>query len=166
MNLKELIESCDWEKVYLYIHLKNAEHAEPSDLEDVRRSYNKTIDELLSNKPTLPYHFKIVVKTELDWFYTHLIENPHEIKVGAAFLLDDEKTLDRSKYEYTDVSFSPIDKSCEEMCGDLSPWSEMLSMPIVNELNLSNEALLGEILWEITFHGFSEKKTKDFWDKI
>ena len=167
MNLKELIESCDWEKTYLYIHLHAAARAEPSELESVRLAYGKTINEFLSITPTLPYHFEIVVKNVLDWYYTYLIENSQEIKTteSSCHFLSDGKTLDKSKYEYIDVSFSPIDKSCEGT-GDLCPWSEMLSMPIVNELNLSNEALLGEILWEITFHGFSEKKTKEFWDGI
>ena len=167
MTLKTLIESCDWERVYLYIHLKNVEHEEPSELNEVSRIYGETIRELLSNIPTLPYHFKIHVKTELDWYYTHLIENPSEVKVGGDFhFLPDNKTLDKSKYEYIDVSFLPVDKSCEESCGSLSPWSEMLSMPIINELNLPNESLLGEILWEITFYGFSEKRVKDFWSSM
>jgi hypothetical protein len=167
MNLKELIESCDWEKTYLYIHLKDASNAVPSVIEDVVRCYSGVINELLSNKPTLPYHFKIAVKTELDWYYTYILENPDEIKLATNTIkfLSDGKTLDKSKYEYMDVSFVSIEPGVE-VCGCLSPWSEMLSMPIVNELNLSNEALLGEILWELTFYGFSEKKTKDFWDTI
>lgn len=164
MKLRRLIEECDLEKVYLHLVSKDVYNGPESNIVDVRRSYGSTITELLSNESVYTTD-KILVKSVVDWYYTHLIENPDEAKFSTeAKFCADGVTLDKSQYVYLNVNLK--EENGEEIGIGNQSWSELISMEIENEENLSNEVLLGEILWEITFHGFSEKKVTSFWDGL
>jgi hypothetical protein len=164
MKLRDLIETCDLEKVYIFLHKRDAYNGTESKIGDVKKAYSSTIKELLSNKD-VPSDDTILVKNVVDWYYTYLIENPKEAKTSTeSKFCSDGVTLDKSQYVYINVNLK--ESSGEEIgIGDQS-WASLISMEVENAENLSNEALLGEILWEITFHGFSEKKVESFWDGI
>lgn len=167
MKLRNLIEGCDLEKVYLYLASKGSGEGLESNIVDTRRSYGAVVAELLSNESVYTTD-KLLVKNVVDWYYKYLIENPEEAaKVGKSIeykYCSDGITLDKSQYIYINVNLR--EESGDEIGIGEQSWSEFISMEIENVENLSNEALLGEILWEITFHGFSENKVKSFWDDI
>jgi hypothetical protein len=106
----------------------------------------------------------ILVKNEVDWYYDYLIENPDELKKTKDVKYRPDGTLDKDYYTYINVNLR--DLSGEETGIGNQPWAELISMEIENETNLQNEELLGEILWEITFHGFSESKVMKFWENL
>lgn len=162
MKLIDLIKSVNLETVYLYLS-KIDEDGTESDINDVRRCYGKTIEEMLSNT-TVATTDVILVKNEVDWYYDYLIENPDELKKTKDVKYRPDGTLDKDYYTYINVNLR--DLSGEETGIGNQPWAELISMEIENTVGLSNEALLGEILWEITFHGFSEVKVKNFWEDL
>lgn len=162
MKLIDLIKSVDLEKVYLYIS-KMDEDGTESDIKDVRRCYGKTVEEMLSNT-TVATTDVILVKNAVDWYYDYLIENPEETKKTTDVKYLPDGTLDKNHYTYININLK--DSSGEETGIGNQPWAELISMEIENTVGLSNEALLGEILWEITFHGFSEIKVKNFWEDL
>ncbi len=162
MKLIDLIKSVNLETVYLYLS-KIDEDGTESDINDVRRCYGKTIEEMLSNT-TVATTDVILVKNEVDWYYDYLIENPDELKKTKDVKYRPDGTLDKDYYTYINVNLR--DLSGEETGIGNQPWAELISMEIENETNLQNEELLGEILWEITFHGFSESKVMKFWENL
>lgn len=162
MKFIDLIKSVDLEKVYLYISDMDRDGTE-ADINDVRRCYGKTIQEMLSNTPAETTDV-ILVKKEVDWFYEYLIENPKEIKKTKDVKFLPDGTLDKDYYTYINVNLK--DLSGQETGIGNQSWAELISMEIENSVGLSDEALLGEILWEVTFHGFSESKVKNFWDEL
>jgi hypothetical protein len=42
----------------------------------------------------------------------------------------------------------------------------LIDTPVVNNTNYSNERILAEILWELTFYGWTEKKVAKTWEDI
>ena len=40
---------------------------------------------------------------------------------------------------------------------DFYPWSQLIDCPIDNTADIENSAVLAHVLWEMTFHGFSEE---------
>lgn len=45
-------------------------------------------------------------------------------------------------------------------------WSELIDTPIINKTNLSDVEQLAEILWEVTFHGWTAKSSEQAVKKI
>lgn len=164
MKLRRLIEECNLEKVYRHLLSKDVYNGTESNIVDVRRSYGATITELLSNESVYTTD-KILVKNVVDWYYTYLMENPVEArKSPESKYCSDGVTLDKSQYVYLNVNLK--EENGEEVGIGNQSWAGLVSMEIENEEKLSDEVLLGEILWEITFHGFSEKKVTSFWDGL
>lgn len=163
MKLVDLIKSSDLEKVYLYISKIDNDIVTDLDLNDVRRSYGKAVEEMLSNK-VIHTTDVIIVKKQLDWYYDYLMEHPAEARKYKDTKYNPDGSLDKEHYTYIDVNLRT--DSNEEFGIGSQSWAELISMEIENKTNLQNEELLGEILWEITFHGFSESKVMKFWENL
>ena len=67
MNLKQLIESCNLDDVYQCILDKDINSdVKDSSIESVKKTYSKTIDELLEKIP-VESNYKIYVNNQKDW---------------------------------------------------------------------------------------------------
>jgi len=190
MKLIDLIKVCDRSKVFDFILKKGDEgDSKNNTIEYVTSAYSSTLDEMLK-KELKESRYKIYVKMETDWHFNYLKENPDkkhitdtdDVKdyqyIDASLLnLDFEGHPDRSLEAWGGKSEDKND--CPEGCyncnyegyqeyygiGNTS-WGSLLNSEIVDTLNLSNENLLAEILWEITFYGFEEKEQTEFWDML
>ena len=47
-----------------------------------------------------------------------------------------------------------------------SNWTEYVNAKVINSANLTVDQLVAEFLWEITFYGFSEKQSKNFFKSL
>ena len=171
MNLKQLIESCNLDDVYQCILDKDINSdVKDSSIESVKKTYSKTIDELLEKIP-VESNYKIYVNNQKDW---------HD---GSEYI---DVSLLNLKFEgVPPVNLKPWGGNSENKndcpdgtynvnydgynqymgIGNIS-WAEFINMEIVNVLNLPNELLLSEILWEFTFFGYTENKQSKFWKEM
>lgn len=104
------------------------------DIEYISDVYMNVLVELL-NKPEFESHDRLSVDERIDD-----LSDPPEMYVDVHILKPDED---------------------EPWALDFVPWSTLIDLKIVNKLKLKPEELLAHILWEITFHGYSESKVDE-----
>lgn len=171
MTLRTLISTTEWSSVYKYLYdrqFKNEDYGVKTHTEEqIYVAYYNVLCELKANAPQSPSENKLVVAEQVDWYYTHLLEHPEEVEILRTSLkFNDDGTLDKSVYLYLDTFTTQLNKS-EHYGLSIGSWGDLMEMEIDNtSKNLPDEALLGEILWELTFFGFTEKKNKEFWSEI
>jgi len=144
--------------------------ADPLTREKTENAYNSVIEELLELPDSLPNKFPLIVSMVKD----DLMLKPGEIA---------EEYIDVSmiNLEYIEppVGAKPWGGEVGEVvpegyynCNEekynkyfgfgLSPWSEIIDNPIFNETNLDDYEILAEILWELTFYGWTQKQQENF----
>lgn len=47
-----------------------------------------------------------------------------------------------------------------------TPWAELVSSKVINNINLTIDELVAEIVWELTFHGYTEKQIHAFYGTL
>jgi len=67
--------------------------------------------------------------------------------------------------KFTDVSLY-CEEDEEAYAMDLTSWVDLIDAKIKNDLKLSNNELLGHILWEMTFYGFTQERSEELRDEI
>jgi hypothetical protein len=138
MKFYEMVENCKWENV------------QPVILTICRsRGPQKYVDQSESEK-----------EKEYDCFEdafnrlknTKPVESDTKITIDK-FFDDDERCID----------VSCICKGDKHRCAFCYPWDESLGMEIVleNDLTLSQEEIVANCLWEMTFWGFSWEEITD-----
>lgn len=164
MTLRELLTKVNLEEVYRLINKKDnsyiAECDRPS-MEITVKSYSAVVKELLS-KPSVPeYEMPMVLQKTKDPF------NKSEY-VEALFL--------NLKYEAPTKGLKPwfgdgIKKSPKghydandnkhnyRFAMGFMPWSKIIDTTVINKTEYSLEIITAELLWELTFYGWSEKKS-------
>lgn len=143
--------------------------------ETTHNSYKHVIDELLALPPSPPYKFPIhISKSVMDvllepgevaeeyidvaMINPNFVEPPEELKPWGC----------REGENAPEGFYNVNDEKHNKYFGfGLSPWSHIIDTEIVIEVpHLAPFELLAEILWELTFYGWSETKQKEFGDML
>jgi hypothetical protein len=98
-----------------------------------------------------------LVKKELDWYDNHTY-------IDVCFL--NNRYVAPPKYAKPWGGKNPpkghyncnLSKYNKVFAMGFTAWSKLIDTPIVNEAELSSEELAAEILWELTFYGWTEKR--------
>ncbi len=167
MTLREALKSCDQEEVFRLIVDKDKDYIVESDkitLDKAREAYTKVIAELLSKPETVAADMPWVIREETDWFDGHKyisvgFVNPNYVKPAEGLVAwggDGKTPVPDGMYDCND------DKYNQYFAAGFSPWSETIDTPIINENNYPLNVMVAEMLWEITFYGWTEKKQEEF----
>jgi len=133
-------------------------------LEQTTAAYKPVIVELQRKPKTRKYSMPILVKLSEDWFDHHKYPdvcflNPTYVAPRKNLKPWGGKNPPKGHYNCN------LRKHSETYAMGFTPWSKIIDTPVVNEGGFSNEQLLAEILWELTFYGWTEarvnKKTKE-----
>jgi len=141
--------------------------------EETSISYTKVVDELMMLDVSTPYHFPIFIS----WVNEDDYNLPGEPKTGEKYVdvgminlnfvapdpslnpwgCDKEETPPEGYYNVND------EKHNKYFGFGLSPWSEIIDTEIICEIpELKDYEVLAEILWELTFYGWTQKKQEEF----
>ena len=161
VDFRSLLSSFNFDTVVDLLHVKFKSEVHNETIDDainikasIRDAYSKVVDDLMS-RPVLQKKNTIVVHNVKDD-----INNSNYIEVvfkNKNYV----KPPENKHYDYNDEKYQQY----FALGGQIS-WTEYNNSNIINEINASNEELVTEILWEITFYGFSEETSHDFWNKL
>lgn len=170
MTLRELLKTVDLKATYQYINDKDNgfEGQKPVLLSKTTITYSRVVKELLSNKKVKPFKYKICVDEVEDWFDKHKyidvsLLNPRYVEPPAGFKpwgVSPGTKVPEGHYNCNAAKYN------KRFAFGALKWSCLIDTPVIHNTNLSNEQVLGEILWELTFYGWTEKKVKKTWDVI
>lgn len=170
MTFRELLKTADLDKTYQHINDKDNgfEWQAPILLNKTSLAYSKVVKKLLNKKRTKPYKYKILVEEAEDWFDKHKyidvsLLNPRYVEPPAGLKPwggGPGQKIPEGHYNCNAV------KHNRRFAFGLVKWSEIIDTPVINKTDRSNEQILGEILWELTFYGWTEEKVKKTWDVI
>lgn len=170
MTFRELIKSVDLSKTYQHINDKDNgfEGNKHVELATTVAAYSKVVKELLGKKKTKPFKYKIFVDEAEDWFDKHKyidvsLLNPRYVEPAAGLKPwggGPGQKIPEGHYNCNAV------KHNKHFAFGSVKWSEIIDTPVINDTDRSNEQILGEILWELTFYGWTEKRVKKTWDVI
>jgi hypothetical protein len=167
MTLREALQKVNRMDVFRYIHKKDSKNIAKCDrptFKQTEAAYTKVIDELLSKPKTKPYKLTWLVQESKDPFdnkpYADVcflnpdyVEPPKGAKPWGARNKKDK--VPAGHYNCND------DKYNKTFGAGFESWSKVIDTPIINEAGYPLEKLVAEMLWEITFYGWTEEKTKE-----
>lgn len=147
ITLKQLLKSSDLEEVYKILHQKHidpyglkADDLEDNSFESIRASYSDVCFRLLTLKEeVVDDRMSIFVEQQMDY-------------------------LDKSEFIAVSINIEDRKMSLTEV-----GWSTILTLPIkTDEITqlLPDEEILAEILFELTFWGFSEEEISSFFNSV
>jgi len=162
---------------YLFQRDSAAMHKDPSEplkREHTENSYNSVIDELLELPNSEPNKFPLIVSMVKD----DLLLEPGEIAEEYV-----DVSMVNLEYVEPPTGAKPWGGDAGEVapegcynCNEekynkyfgfgLTPWGEIIDNPIINETNLNDYEILAEILWELTFYGWTQKEQESFRDML
>jgi hypothetical protein len=170
MTFRELLKTADLDKTYQHINDKDNSYVRktPILLSTTSLAYSKVVKELLSKKKTNPFKYKIFVDESEDWYdkqkYIQVsLLNPRYVEPPAGLKPwggGPGQKIPEGYYNCNAVkhnrlfAFGPV------------KWSEIIDTPVINNIKYSNEKILAEILWELTFYGWTEKKVNNTLNNI
>lgn len=167
MTLRELLKKVDHSRIFSYIVMKDSGYAcacDRTSLDTATKAYSHVIAELLAIPSSKPSKYPICVKHTIDPF-----NNEKYIEV----------CLFNPKYVAPDPSLKPwggtkgkkipkgyydcnADKHNEYFGFGMEKWSKVIDAPIIDEIKLGSHELAAEILWELTFYGWTDKSREEF----
>jgi len=166
MTLRETLMAVDLEKVYKLINKKDKYHKPSPTLEQTTEAYQPVVKELL-HKPRTKAH-------ALTWLVEEY-QNPGEkIKyIGVCFL--NTKYVEPPKGAKPWGGKNPpkghyncnLNKYNRTFAVGFTPWSKVIDTPVaITAPKCSLEQAVAEILWEMTFYGWSEERVNSQVDHI
>ena len=171
MTLREALTSVDLDKVFRIINEKDQGYIAECDrptLETTRNAYSSVVKELLSKPTAPPYKMPWCIREQTDWYDGHkytdvCFRNP-------SYVAPDEKLKPWGGDGKTPIPEGRYDCNAEIhneffACG-FTTWSEVIDTEIVNEIGCSLETAIAELLWELTFYGWTEEKQAEFVKEI
>lgn len=172
MTLREHLKSIDRTKIFEYIFIKDSQYIAECDrptMEKVVRNYSHVIDELLSKPIVPPYKYPIVVRMNTDWYDGH--EYLHSNFKNLSYEPPPENLKpfysDKNHPQVPDGFYDANDEKYIDCYGfGMEKWSVIIDCDVLNESGKPIENAIGEILWELTFHGWTEKKAAANVEKI
>lgn len=170
MTFRELLKTADLDKTYQYINDKDNgfEGQAPILLSKTSFAYAKVVKELLSKKKTKPYKYKIFVDDAEDWYDQHKyidvsLLNPRYVAPSIGLKPwggAPGQTVPKGYYNCNAI------KHNKRFAFGFVKWSELIDTSVINNTDRSNDQILGEILWELTFYGWTEKRVEKTWNVI
>jgi hypothetical protein len=166
MTLREAIMASDLNKVYAEINEKDSRNVALCDrpsMEKTVSAYTNVIKELLS-KPRIKAY-------SMPWLIKETLDPIDKIKYADVCFLNPkyvEPTKGLKPWGCTKKNPKPpkghydcnANKHSKHFAAGWTPWSKIIDNPIINEGNYSLERVVAEILWEITFYGWTEDIAK------
>lgn len=165
LTIRHLIDTVNLQDVYTWINKKDSTNAAACDrptLKQTTNAYSGVIKELSAIRKSKPYKYTICVKlTKSDEEYIDvcfLNSNYIAPKKGL-------KPWGCRKNETPPPGYYNVNDDChnKEFGFGFQPWSNVIDTPIVIEKSILDTPLhgiLGEILWELTFYGWTQKIQK------
>lgn len=170
MTFRELIQQSNLNETYVYINNKdNSYEGQPHvPIAKTVDVYSNVVKELLSKPKTKAYVYKFLVEEVEDWFDKTLyvdvsLLNPRY--VAPDFNLKPWSGSRGQKVPPGHYNCN-LSKYNRRLAFGTTSWSRLIDTPVINRTSYCNEYVLGEILWELTFYGWTEKKVKKTWDVI
>lgn len=170
MTFRELLKSADLAKTYQYINDKDNGYVRktPILLSRTSLAYSRVIKELLDKRKAKPFKYKILVELNEDWFdkqkYIDVsLLNPNYVEPASDLKPwggGPGQKIPKGYYNCNAVRHN------RRFAFGATKWSELIDTPIINNTDRSNEQILGELLWELTFYGWTEKTVKKTWSVI
>jgi hypothetical protein len=157
--------------VFDYINKKDQHDEHPPTYEQTKKQYAPVIEELLSKPKVKPYKYPILVNVSRDPFneeeYVEVCLLNLNYKIPPKGLkpwgCKKGECPPEGHYNANDDNYSKYFAFGWDV-----PWSKIIDTPVVVEgkaQKISRWGILGEILWELTFYGWTESKvTKNLRD--
>ena len=183
MTLRESLQTVDLTKVYKLIYKKNLKNVAKYDrpqLNTIINQYSKVVEELLALKPHKPYKYPWYIKYEDDWYETYCKEhnekyngdgkyisvclyNPHYVKPDSSL-----KPYGRMKKEKIPKGHYDCnaDKHQEFFAAGFTSWNNVIDSEVIISIKISLERAITELLWELTFYGWTNKTVKENCKKL
>lgn len=169
-TLRELIASCNLKDVYIKLHEKHIIANGKSVFEDCMAAYRDVIIKLMMKplkKVSNSIHVSYIKDTwpdENPEMYHHvcLLNNKYEEPPQGK----NPWYANNPPIGYYNANLNKYTKFYALMGMD---WISLINANVVVEesaYDTKNEILLAEILWEISFYGFTEKKVEEFVKKL
>lgn len=160
MTLRELLHLADLDAVYMLINKKDSSFEPKSDahsLSQTTKAYTSVVCELMKKPKVRKYSMPILVQVSKDPFDKHeypdvCFLNPRYVAPPKGYKpWGGNKNLPPKHYNCN------LNKHSKTFAMGFVPWSKIIDTPVLNKCGFSNEQLLAEILWELTFYGWTEK---------
>jgi hypothetical protein len=166
MTLREALQAANLDKIYHFINKQEQRDVierKMVSLEKTIRLYSHVVEELLSKPKVKAYRLTWFVQESFDPF-------DREKYIDVCFLNPNYvapkkglkpwgggrgKKIPKGHYNCNAARHNRLFSAGSE------PWSEIIDTPIVNNTKYTLEEILACILWELTFHGFTENKVKE-----
>ena len=159
MTLRQLLKAVDLDKVFFLINKKDCKDlARRPTMEQTTSSYRAVVYELLEKPKARKYHMPILVRESEDWYDKHKYAdvcflNPKYVAPPKGYKpWGGNKNMPAKHYNCN------LNKHNKTFAMGFTPWSKLIDTPIVNEAGYANESVLAEILWELTFYGWTENR--------
>lgn len=162
MTLRQLLHAVDLDKVYEYINTKDCD-MEPKThvptLDQTIAAYTPVVEELMKKPKVRRYSMDILVQETEDWFDHH--------KYADVCLLNRKYVAPKKGLKPWGGKNPPaghyncnLSKHNRTFAIGFTPWSKIIDTPVVNKAGYDNERVFAEILWELTFYGWTEAKVE------
>lgn len=167
MTLREALQQANLDEVYRLINEKDQSYIAECDrptLETTCNAYSKVVKELLSKPSAPPYNLQWLVRESKDWYDGHTY-------IDVCFLNPNYEAPAEGLKPWGGDGKTPIPEGCydcnadkhnETFAAGFAAWSEVIDTPIINQVDCSLEKALAELLWELTFYGWTEAKQAEF----
>ena len=136
MTLRELINKSSYKSVFNILYRDYYKNRDDEEVSYIDLAYLRAWNELIKKDLNLNKDFKI---------YITKVENEGD--------------------QYIDVNLYSV-KEDQIYAMDLTLWSELIDMEVYKGYEIDNTEALAHILWEVTFHGFSEKEVSRKIDEL
>ena len=167
MTLRTALMMVNLNKVYKLINKKDNSFKENNiSLESTINAYSKVIKELLSKPKTKSCGMPWCVTEAIDpydkkKFFDVYLRNPKYIKPPKGLLPWGGKNPPKGHYNVNLYKYSPT------FSAGFTSWRKLIDNSIdIAECSGTLERIVAEILWEITFYGWTEKSINSFKEKI
>jgi len=163
MTLRIALLAADFDKVFKLINKKDSRNAAACDrppMEETVNSYTEVVKELLGKPRTRAY--------KMSWLVMESVDPLDKKKYADVCFLNSKyvapakglkpwggKNPPKGHYNCND------DKHSRTFATGWTPWSKIIDTPIINEAKFHLDKVVAEILWEMTFYGWTEEKVND-----
>lgn len=168
MTLREALQSVNLPQVYKLIYKKDLQNVAACDrhtLEECNASYERVVKELLSKPKTKAYTMPWLVRTSTDPFtkkkYVEVcFLNPKYVAPAKGLKPWGGKNPPKGCYNIN------LNKHNRIFASGFTPWRKVIDTPIVIEAKCSITKAVAEILWEMTFYGWTDASVKNKVEEI
>ena len=158
--------AADLDKVFVLINKKDSRNAAACDrpsMAETVNSYTHVVEELLAKPCTRPY--------KLTWLVQESVDPIDKIKYADVCFLNPKYVAPKKglkPWGCTKRGQVPpkghyncnADEHSRTFAAGWTPWSKIIDTPIINDAKFSTEKVAAEILWEMTFYGWTEETVK------